>query len=65
MNKPLTVAREDFRRAVTEAINDSCLPAFVVFDALQAVLYDVGRAAQHQYAADLKAYQESEVEQNE
>lgn len=66
MNKPITVSRVEFQQKLAELINSSGLPAFVVLDVLNSTIPDVGRAAQQQYAADLKAYQESEVdEQNE
>lgn len=65
MNKPITVAREEFKQQLIDAITHSDLPAFVVLDILNAAASEVGRAAAQQYAADLKAYQENEGKPDE
>lgn len=65
MIKPITVAREEFKAKLIDAITHSDLPAFVVLDILNAAVAEVGRAAAQQYAADLKAYQENEGQPDE
>ena len=56
MEKPLSVAREDFVSALTEAINNSRLPACVVFDVMRVMTSRVEDAAREQYAREKAAY---------
>lgn len=58
MNKPITIARAELVKNLTELINSAGLPAFVVLDVLNSMIPEVGRAAQAQYEADLKTWNE-------
>ena len=61
MNKPITVAREEFIKSIIQTVQDSGLPAFVVVDVLEGVCRESKALAQQQYQADLKAYQDNQV----
>ena len=50
----LTVARQKFIEALTETVNQSNLPAFVVADVLKSCLEQVNILAQQQLEADLR-----------
>ena len=65
MAKPITVARQDTFQAIQKAINDSGLPAFVLVDLLKPMVASLEVTAVRQYKEDLKAYQESEVDEHE
>lgn len=63
MNKPVTVVREELRQTITNAVNDSNLPAFVVADMFEKFLGELRQLEQRQYAMDFKKYNdESEGE---
>ena len=63
MNKPVTIIREELRQAITSAVNESNLPAFVVADMFEGFLRELRALERQQYEKDLKAYQqESETE---
>lgn len=64
MERPLSVAREDFVDALVALINNSGLPMFVVLDVLKGAEAEVKSAAQAQYEQDKKAYEESKNEEN-
>lgn len=59
MEKPLSVAREDFVHDLVELINKSGLPMFVVLDILKATQDEVKVAAAQQYENERKEYEES------
>lgn len=59
MDKPITVATEDLKEALVEAINDCKLPAFIVGYVLKDILTEVERVNQNQMISDRKAYEES------
>lgn len=65
MERPLSVAREEFVDALVELINNSGLPMFVVLDVLKGAEIEVKNAAQAQYEKDKKAYEESKEENKE
>ena len=58
MDKPITVAREEFIEALVKLVNESGLPMFAVEDILKNVAAEVKMAAQQQYEADKKRYEE-------
>lgn len=62
MNKPLTIARQEFTQAIVDAVNGAELPMFVVSDILKSALAEVDKLAQAQYEADVKAWKESQDE---
>jgi len=59
MEKPLSVKREDFLLSVVNAINDSGLPPFMVYEVMKDITSNVERLAREQLEADKKAYYES------
>lgn len=65
MNKPLTIARQEFTQAIVDAVNSAELPMFVVSDILKSALTEVDKLAQAQYEADVKAWKESQDEDHE
>lgn len=58
MDKPITVAREEFIEALVKLVNESGLPMFAVEDVLKNIAAEVKAAAQQQYEADKKRYEE-------
>ena len=60
MNKPVTVVREELRQTIASAVNDANLPAFVVADMFDGFLRELRALEQKQYEADVRAYKESE-----
>lgn len=63
MNKPLTVARQEFTENIVEAINNSELPFFVVSDILKNALVEVDKMAQAQYQRDKDSWEKSQEEE--
>lgn len=64
MDKPVTVVREELRETVTQAINKSGLPAFVVADMFERFLAELRQIEKQQYEDDLRKYNSQEgVEQ--
>lgn len=59
MDKPITVATEDLKKAIVDAINDCKLPAFVIGYVLKDILTEVEKLNQEQMAYDRKVYEES------
>jgi hypothetical protein len=59
MDKPITVATEDLKKAIVDAINDCKLPAFVIWYVLKDILIEVEKLNQEQMAYDRKAYEDS------
>ena len=59
MERPLSVAREDFVNELVNLVNNSGLPMFVVLDVLKGALEEVKDAAARQYEQEKKAYEES------
>lgn len=62
MNKPITVAREDFATALINLVNDSKLPAFVMSDILKNAVKELERLEGEQYQSDKQAWEESQKE---
>lgn len=57
--KPLTLVRAEFIENLTNLINDSMLPAFVIETILEDTYLRVKAVAQRQYENDKKRYEES------
>lgn len=62
MNKPITVARNEFITGVCEIVNKTGLPAFVAVDALGHVVAELQKLADAEYQRDLAAYQQARRE---
>lgn len=58
IKKPLSVARAEFISMLTNLVNDSALPYFVIEPILKDMYNDVRVLSQRQYEADSKMYQE-------
>lgn len=65
MQKPITVAREEFVTAIVDAINGAELPAFVKLDVLTNCVRELSELAKAQYKRDLADYARKEEEQTE
>lgn len=59
IRKPLSVARTEFINSLTDLINNSNLPAFIIEPILKDLCHDIQLLAQRQTEADLKRYNES------
>lgn len=64
MEKPLSVAREDFVNELVELINNSGLPMFVVLDVLKGATEEVKDAAARQYEQEKMEYEKSKEEES-
>ena len=58
INKPMSVAREDFIQGITNHINNSGLPLFVVESILKDLLMEVTMVAKQQAEAERAQYEE-------
>lgn len=65
MQKPITVAREEFVTAIVDAINGAELPAFVKLDVLNNCVRELSELAKAQYKRDLADYARKEEDQTE
>lgn len=65
MEKPITVAREDFVNDLVSLINNSQLPMFVVLDVLRSTTDEVREAAKRQYEVEKEKYKKSLEENKE
>ncbi|MBO5622716.1 MAG: hypothetical protein J5959_13930 [Butyrivibrio sp.] len=59
MNKPLTVARQEFFDNIAMLINQTPLPAFVVAEMLDVALKRVNQIANQEYEKDKMMWDES------
>lgn len=59
IQKPITVARQDFIDGIVALINTSGLPAFVIVDIIKDVQAEMVRQANDQYEKDRAAYEEA------
>lgn len=57
--KPITVARQEFVDTMTELINGTHLPYFVIEEVLRKMYSDVTKLSAKQYEIDLQAWQNS------
>lgn len=68
IQKPISVARAEFISLLTDLINTSALPPFIIEPILKDMYSDVRMLSQKQLEADTKRYQEQlrtiEQEQN-
>ena len=62
MDKPVTVVREELKETITNAVNGSNLPAFVVADMFEKFLAELKQLERQQYQNDLQSYQQSQKE---
>lgn len=58
VQKPLSVARAEFIGLLTDLINTSALPPFIIEPILKDMYSDVRMLSQKQLEADTKKYQE-------
>ena len=65
MNKPLTVARQEFTETIVDAINNAELPFFVISDILKSALVEVDKMSQAQYQQDKDAWDKAQEEKAE
>lgn len=56
--KPMSVARAEFISSLTDLINNSMLPPFVIEPVLKDMYNDIHMVAQKQFEADAKKYNE-------
>lgn len=56
MDKPITVAREEFRRDLVDVINNAKLPAFVIRGVIEEILPVLKDQENMQYQKDLQNY---------
>ena len=63
MNKPITVAYNDFMKDMVTLINSSNLPAFVIYDALEKLENEIQPTIERQYKSDLKMWEENQQEE--
>ena len=59
MNKPFTVAYEDFRQELADLINNCGLPAVLIKSILQHYLNEVTIIANKQYMSEKAEYEKS------
>lgn len=57
MDKPITVARQDFMESLVQLINNSGLPAFMIADIFELTLPSLRTQAQQQYENDKSSYE--------
>ena len=65
MQKPITVARQEFINNVQSVINESGLPAFLISDVLKVFLEQLNALEEAQYQRDYEAWTKSQEEANE
>ena len=58
MNKPITIVRAEFISNLSNLINTSGLPPFIVESILKDVYVEVRNAAQKQYEMDVAMYEQ-------
>lgn len=59
MNKPITVAHEDFKQELASLINNSGLPAFMIEPILKDYLNEIRIIIKNQYQIDKTEYEKS------
>lgn len=65
MEKPLSVKRDEFLRAIVKAVNEAELPAFIAFEVLKGVTAEAANVAQKQLEAERSAYYDSLKKENQ
>ena len=59
VQKPITVARNDYMRAVCDITNNAGLPAFMVIDVLEKFISEMNRLAEAELSRDTAAYRQA------
>lgn len=62
MNKPITIAYEEFKQQLADLINNSGLPIFMIEPILQNYLSEIRTLIKRQYEMDKSSYEASLVE---
>ena len=62
MNKPITIAYEEFKQQLADLINNSGLPIFMIEPILQNYLSEIRTLIRRQYEIDKGSYEASLVE---
>lgn len=57
-SKPVTIVRAEFISNLTELINTSMLPAFILEPILKDVYLEIKTVAQRQYESDMELYEQ-------
>lgn len=65
MDKPFSIIYEEFKRGLTNLINESGLSPFIVESVLQNYLYEVSNLAKNQYQIDRIRYEKSLLEKKD
>lgn len=65
INKPISIIRNEFITGLTNLINESGLPAFIIEPILKDVYNNVYMIAQKQYEEDCAKYNEELEKQNQ
>ncbi len=60
MDKPITIARQEFMDNLVKLINESGLPAFVLTPIMTGMTQKIAELEQQQYESDLEAYTKGE-----
>lgn len=63
MIKPIELAVHEFNQALIKLVNESNLPAFIIAQSLQGVMYEVNKIAEESLKKAMEQY-ESEVTDN-
>lgn len=64
-NKPLSVAKEEFKSSLIELVNNSNLPPCLVEEIMGGIFMEVKTLAKNQYDKDLEEWQDSQTEKVE
>lgn len=59
IRKPLSVAKEEFVNALTDMINNSVLPRFIIESVLKDMYADMKVIARKEYEIDKRRYEDS------
>lgn len=59
INKPISVAKEDFATALVKLCNESQVPLFVIEYTLKDLLQEVHTLAKQQYEVDKQQYEQA------
>ena len=65
MNKPLTVARQEFLDKIGNIINHAELPAFIVADIFRDCVQQLDQIARQQYEAEKQQWEEQQKKTNQ
>ena len=65
MNKPLSVAKEEFKSSLINLVNNSNLPPCLVEEVMGGIFMEVKSLAKNQYDKDLEEWQNSQAEKVE